>query len=226
MTAPKLPEIQTRGNSHTERVTARLRTYFLTGILVTAPVALSLYIVWSILIWIDSKVGSIIPIHITETTTLPGVGLVVAVVFFTVVGGFARNYFGRLLLRLSDYIMERLPLVKTIYGGLKQVMEMVMGNQAKAFREVVLVEYPRKGVWMMGFVTGQTEGEVQSLTDTEVVNVFIPTTPNPTSGFLAFIPNKEVVHLKMSVDEGIKMIISGGMITPKAQGVADSTEVE
>ncbi|HNQ91726.1 MAG TPA: DUF502 domain-containing protein [Alphaproteobacteria bacterium] len=192
-----------------------MRGYFLTGLVVTAPVGLSLYIVWSVLAWIDEKVGDILPVRFTDDKDIPGLGVVVAVVFFIVVGMFTRNFIGRMLLKLSHYIMERLPIVKTVYGALKQVVDMVMGQQAQAFRDVVMIEYPRKGVYMLGFLTGKTEGEVQALTDHEVVNVFIPTTPNPTSGFLAFVPAEDVIDLEMSVDDGLKMIISGGMITPK-----------
>ncbi|MBE2191850.1 MAG: DUF502 domain-containing protein [Alphaproteobacteria bacterium] len=197
------------------RVFAALRNYFLTGLVVTAPVGLSLYLVWSVLAWIDEKVGGILPIRLTDDKDIPGLGVIVAIGFFIVVGIFTRNFIGRMLLKLSHYVMERLPVVKTVYGALKQVIDMVMGQQAKAFRDVVMIEYPRKGVYMMGFLTGKTEGEVQALTDKEMVNIFIPTTPNPTSGFLVFVPADEVIDLNMSVDDGLKMIISGGMITPK-----------
>ncbi|MDY0028890.1 MAG: DUF502 domain-containing protein [Pseudobdellovibrionaceae bacterium] len=197
------------------RLFSALRGYFLTGIVVTAPVGLSLYLVWSVLVWIDEKVGDIIPVSLTNDKDFPGLGVVVAFGFFIVVGMFTRNFIGRMFLNLSHYIMERLPVVKTIYGAIKQVIDMVMGQQAKAFRDVVMIEYPRKGVYMMGFLTGRTEGEVQELTDKEMVNIFIPTTPNPTSGFLVFVPKEEVIDLNMSVDDGLKMIISGGMITPK-----------
>ncbi|HPQ51406.1 MAG TPA: DUF502 domain-containing protein, partial [Alphaproteobacteria bacterium] len=192
------------------RVFAALRNYFLTGLVVTAPVGLSLYLVWSVLAWIDEKVGGILPIRLTDDKDIPGLGVIVAIGFFIVVGIFTRNFIGRMLLKLSHYVMERLPVVKTVYGALKQVIDMVMGQQAKAFRDVVMIEYPRKGVYMMGFLTGKTEGEVQALTDKEMVNIFIPTTPNPTSGFLVFVPADEVIDLNMSVDDGLKMIISGG----------------
>ncbi len=207
------------------RLFAALRNYFLTGIVVTAPVALSLYFVWAVLAWIDEKVGDILPIHLTNDKTIPGLGVLVAIGFFIVVGLFTRNFIGRLLLKFSHYVMERLPVVKTVYGALKQVIDMVMGQQAQAFRDVVMIEYPRKGVYMMGFLTGRTEGEVQELTDKEMVNIFIPTTPNPTSGFLVFVPAEEVIDLNMSVDDGLKMIISGGMITPKYNPKGDAPKI-
>lgn len=204
--------------SSESRFLKALRGYFLTGIVVTAPVGLSLYFVWALLTWVDEKVTEIVPIHVIHNQSIPGFGVIVAVAFFMLVGLLTRNFIGQLLLDFSNYIMERVPVVKTIYGALKQVLEMVMGQQAQAFRDVVLVEWPREGMFMMGFLTGKTEGEVQNLTTSEVVNVFIPTTPNPTSGFLVFVPADKVKTLNMSVDEGLKMIISGGMITPKYEG--------
>ncbi len=202
------------------KILLALRGYFLTGIVVTAPVGLSLYIVWSILLWVDEKVGTIIPLHLTDSTYIPGLGVIIAASFFIVVGWFARNYFGRLLIKLSNYILERLPVVKTIYGTLKQVFEMIMGQQAQAFREVVLVEYPRSGHWVLGFVTGTTEGEIQTQLEKDLVNVVIPMTPNPTSAFLMFIERDKITRLNMTVDEGIKMLISCGMITPKPKEIS------
>ena len=108
-----------------------------------------------------------------------------------------------------------MPIVRSIYGATKQIVETVLANQSDAFRQVVLFEYPRRGAWAMGFVTGKTTGEVQNITADEVVNVFLPTTPNPTSGYLLFLPRNELVELSMTVEEGIKMIISGGIVTPK-----------
>ena len=108
-----------------------------------------------------------------------------------------------------------MPIVRSIYGATKQIVETVLANQSDAFRQVVLFEYPRRGAWAMGFVTGKTTGEVQNITADEVVNVFLPTTPNPTSGYLLFLPRSELVELSMTVEEGIKMIISGGIVTPK-----------
>lgn len=194
---------------------AALRGYFLTGILVTAPVALSLYIVWSMLLWIDEKVGQIVPLHLTDSGYIPGLGFIVASCFFILVGWFARNYFGRIIIKISNFIMERLPIVRTIYGTLNQVFEMLMGQKAQAFREVVLVEFPQPGQWILGFLTGSNEGEIQKKLNADIVNVVIPMTPNPTSAFLMFIAREKIVRLNMSVDEGIKLLISCGMISPK-----------
>lgn len=197
---------------------AKLRNYFLAGILVTAPIAITIYVVWVFLKFLDRKITPIIPYSYNPNTYLPvdipGLGLIIAITFFIVVGWLTRNYFGRVLVRMSENIVERVPVINTIYGAIKQIFETVMASKSDAFKEVVMFEYPRKGIWVLGFVTGATKGEVQSLTSNDTVNIFLPTTPNPTSGFLLFLPKKDVIYLKMSVEEGIKMIVSGGIITP------------
>jgi uncharacterized membrane protein len=200
----------------------RLRNYFLAGILVTAPISITLYVTWSFLKFLDNKITPIIPYDYNPNNylpiSMPGLGLIIAVVFFIVVGWLTKNYLGRLVVRFSEYIVERLPVINTIYGAIKQIFVTVMASKSDAFKEVVMFEYPRKGIWAMGFVTGLTKGEVQTLTEDEVVNVFLPTTPNPTSGFLLFIPKKDLTYMKMSVEDGIKMIVSGGIITPPEAG--------
>lgn len=193
---------------------AKLRGYFLAGILVTAPISITLYLTWAFLKFVDSRVSSIIPAKYYPETAVPGLGLVIAVFFFITVGWFARNYLGRILIQMSEYIVEKMPVIRTIYGAIKQVLQTVMGAQSQAFREAVMFEFPRKGIWAMGFVTGVAKGETQRLTEDEVVNVFFPTTPNPTSGFLLLIPRKDLIPLEMSVEEAIKMIVSGGILTP------------
>ncbi|MCZ6849222.1 MAG: DUF502 domain-containing protein, partial [Alphaproteobacteria bacterium] len=121
---------------------------------------------------------------------------------------------GRFFVRTGERILAQMPIIRSIYGALKQVFETVFAAKSRAFREVVLIEYPRKGVWAIGFATGTTSGEVQNIIEDEVVNVFLPTTPNPTSGFLLFLPRKDVTFLSMSVEDGVKMVISAGVVTP------------
>lgn len=193
---------------------SKLRGYFLAGILVTAPISITLYLTWGLLKFIDSKVSSVIPAEYYLETTVPGLGLIIAIAFFIVVGWFAKNFLGRVVIQTSEYILDKMPVIRTIYGATKQIFETVMGAQSQAFREVVMFEFPRKGIWALGFVTGVSKGEVQRLTEDEVVNVFFPTTPNPTSGFLIFIPKKDLVVMEMTVEEAIKMIVSGGILTP------------
>ncbi len=210
----------TQEETHKATFLGKMRNYFLAGILVTAPISITIYVTWGFLKFLDHKITPFIPAQYNPNTYLPvdipGLGLIIAVVFFIVVGWFTRNFLGRLLVRVSEYIVERLPVISTIYGAIKQIFETVMASQSDAFKEVVMFEYPRKGIWVVGFVTGRTKGEVQALTETETVNVFLPTTPNPTSGFLLFIPKKDLKFMKMSVEEGIKMIVSGGIITPES----------
>lgn len=201
---------------------ARLRAYLLAGILVTAPISITVYLTYVFLNFIDSRVAKILPHHWYEGlyggTTVPGLGLLVALVFFIIVGWFATNILGRFFIRVSEYIVDRVPVIRTIYAAVKQIFETIMASKSQAFREVVMLEYPRKGVWSIGFVTGRSEGEVQQATKEETINVFVPTTPNPTSGYLLFVPKKELKYLKMTVEDGIKLVVSAGIITPPDRG--------
>ena len=203
---------------HRRSMAARMRNYFLTGIIVTAPISITLYVSWQFIAFIDRQVTPMIPpIYNPETYLpfgLPGLGLVVMVVVLMIIGALAAGFVGRWFMRISEHLLARMPVVRTIYSALKQVFETVFAEKSKAFREVVLIEYPRRGIWVIGFATGTTKGEVQNIIEDEVVNIFLPTTPNPTSGFLLFLPRKDVIFLAMTVEEGVKMVISGGVVTP------------
>jgi uncharacterized membrane protein len=197
---------------------ARLRAYFLAGVLVTAPVAITFYIVWLIVSFVDNRVSQLIPARYNPENYLPfgipGLGLVIAIIVLTLIGAVTAGYLGRVVVRLSDAILARMPVVRSIYGATKQIFETVLAHKSTAFRQVCLLEYPRRGIWSLGFVTGTTVGEIQERTSDQVVNVFLPTTPNPTSGFLLLVPTRDLILLKMSVEDGIKMVISGGILTP------------
>lgn len=201
----------------------RVRNYLLAGILVTAPLGITIYLVMLFLQLMDQTVTHILPEEYNPNRYLsfsvPGFGLVIAVTFFITVGWLAKNVLGRMVIRFYEYFMNRMPVVKNIYGAIKQIAETIMASQSAAFREVVMLEYPRKGVWSIGFITGKTEGEVQRITSEETVNVFVPTTPNPTSGYLLFVPKKELRYLHMSVEEGVKLVVSAGIITPPDHGL-------
>ena len=132
-----------------------------------------------------------------------------------IIGALATGFFARSLVRLGESLVNRLPVVRSVYGATKQIMETVMASQSDAFREVVLIEYPRRGIWAIGFVTGTTRGEVQNLSSETLINVFVPTTPNPTSGFLLFFPRRDLISLDMGVEEAVKMVVSGGIVTPE-----------
>ena len=130
------------------------------------------------------------------------------------IGALTAGFMGRYFVRVSERILARMPVIRSLYSATKQIFETVLAQKSNAFREAVLVEYPRRGIWAVGFITGRTEGEVQNLTKETVINIFLPTTPNPTSGFLLFVPKKDLVPLTMTVEEAIKMVVSGGIVTP------------
>ncbi len=196
----------------------RLRAYFFAGILVTGPIALTLYLTWLFVHFIDSSVSRLLPDAYNPATYLPfdipGLGLVIAVLGLTLIGALTAGYVGRLFLRISERIVARMPIIRGVYGAVKQIFETVLAKQSNTFREAVLVEFPRRGMWTIAFITGRTEGEVGDLTGPDTVGVYVPTTPNPTSGYLVFVPRSEVILLSMTVEEAIKMVISTGIVTP------------
>ena len=197
----------------------RLRSWFFTGLLVTAPVLLTVYITWAAINLIDGQVASLVPgFSELRFANVPGVGLVIGVVLITVIGAVAAGFLGRWIIKLGESILNRMPVVRSIYGASKQILETVISTQSDAFREVVLVEYPRRGLWVIGFVTGGTKAEVARRIDIDMVNVFVPTTPNPTSGFLLFCPREDVIFMDMSVEDAVKLVVSGGIVTPPDDG--------
>lgn len=202
----------------------RLRAYFFAGILVTAPLTITVALASWLIDFVDSRVVPLIPTrynpdfylkeYLGYEIGLPGLGLLVLVVAITLIGALAAGLVGRIVVRLGESVLNRMPVIRSVYGASKQVLETVLQSQSNAFRQAVLVEYPRRGIWAIGFITGTTEGEVQNITRERVINIFLPTTPNPTSGFLLFVPRQDIVILEMSVEEAIKMVISGGIVTP------------
>jgi uncharacterized membrane protein len=209
-----------RGRRETMRLAlvARLRAYFFAGILITAPIAITIYLAWLFVSFVDSRVTPLIPERFNPGTYLPfavpGLGLLIVVIALIVIGASTAGYFGRLLTRSVDAAVVRMPVVRSVYVAVKQIMETVLARKSNAFRQAVLVQYPRAGVWTIAFVTGVTQGEVRDLTSGDMINVFVPTTPNPTSGFLLFVPRSDVIPLSMSVEEALKMVVSGGLLTP------------
>ena len=196
----------------------RMRAYLLAGILITAPISFTLYLAWIFIGFVDSKVTPLIPYNYNPETylpfALPGLGLVILIVALISIGALTAGFLGRVWIRISEHILARMPVIRNVYSAVKQILETVLAQQSNAFREAVLVEYPRRGIWAIAFITGRTEGEVQNITEEECINIFLPTTPNPTSGFLLFVPKKDLVSLSMTVEEAIKMVISGGIVTP------------
>ena len=212
------------------RFRRHIRGYFLAGVLVTAPMGITFYISWLLIRWVDAQVTPLLPPAYNPETYLPfaipGLGLVIVFIVLTFIGWSTAGLLGRLWTRISEHFLRRMPVIRSVYAAVKQIIETILKQQSNAFREVVLFEYPRRGSWAIGFITGQTQGEVQNLTTDDVVNVFLPTTPNPTSGYLLFIPKKELVILDMTVEEGIKMVVSGGIVTPPDRRPAAEREIK
>ncbi|MCC7276209.1 MAG: DUF502 domain-containing protein [Alphaproteobacteria bacterium] len=197
---------------------ARVRAYFLAGVLVTAPIGITVYLAWLVVDYVDDVVSRLLPAAYNPKTYLPfavpGLGLVVAFVVVTLIGAFAAGYAGRLLLRLSEAILARTPFLRGIYGATKQLFETILSQKSTAFREVVLVEFPRADMWSVGFVTGAHLDAVQATRSGALVGVFVPTTPVPTAGYLVYLPPQQMVRLDMSVEDGLKLVISGGIVVP------------
>ena len=206
----------------------RMRAYFFAVILITAPIGISLWIAWGIINFFDNNVVSLLPYKYNPESYLPiqipGLGLVLTILTLTVIGWLAAGLMGRWVVRMTENLMARMPVISNIYGAIKQIMETVLSQKSNSFRYVVLFEYPRKGIWTMGFVTGTTKGEVQNVINEEMINVFVPTTPNPTSGFLLFVPKSDLHYLSMSPEEGFKMLVSTGIVTPVDQRSPEKIE--
>ncbi len=199
-------------------VGARLRRYFFTGIVVTVPITITLWSAWWFLHFIDGFVAKIIPDEWNPNSYLPfeipGLGLVITMIFFVVIGFSTRNFIGRLIIRATEFIVGRMPIVRMVYNALKQVFEMTIGAQSTAFRDVVLFQYPSANSWTIGFVTGVAPSEIQKVGEgSEVVNVYSPVTPT-TAGFVVFIPKKDLIYLSMSIEDAVKLLASGGIIVP------------
>jgi len=188
---------------------------------VLAPVTITFYLAYAFVNFVDEVIGGLIPemYHPDQYLpfSIPGLGLVIALVGITLVGALTAGYLGRMFVRIYESVLNHTPIIKSIYSSTKQIFETVFQSQSAAFRDVVLAEYPRKGIWVMGFVTGTTRGEVQKKTGGSVKNVFIPTTPNPTSGFLVFMKESELIPLDMRVEDAFKMLISSGIVVPEEE---------
>ena len=197
-----------------------MRKYLIAGLLVWMPLGITFLVVRAIVGFLD-KILLWLPAQYQPDILLgfhiPGLGVVLAVVLVLATGMIVANLLGRRIVSAWESLLARIPLVRSLYAGIKQVMEAVLATDAKSFRKVLLIEYPRKGVWSLAFMTSDNLGEVQAKTRTDVISVFIPTTPNPTSGFVLMVPSEDVVHLDMSVEEGLKMIISMGVVVPTWQ---------
>lgn len=218
--APETVEIPPR-----PRFMARVRNYFLTGLVIAAPLAITIYIVWWFVHWIDGWVTPLIPSKYDPNAYLPfsvpGLGVLMAFALITLLGFFTANLIGRSLISYGENLLGRMPLVRTIYGGLKQIFETMLSSRASTFNQVVLIEYPRKDLWSIAFVATTAKGEVREMLqdaaapDDQVMSVFVPTTPNPTSGYLLFAKRSEMIPLDMTIEEAAKLVISAGLVAPE-----------
>jgi uncharacterized membrane protein len=205
--------------SNQPSLVARFRSYFVSGLLFSLPLVFSFYVLVWIIQTVDGWLHHLVPSSYLSQPpfpfSIPGIGLLVVVFAFILIGMVTKGLFGKIILRYSEQIFSKMPIVRTVYSTTKQISEAVLQSQSNSFREVALMEYPRPGVWVLCFVTGSTKGEVQRKTLKDMVNVFVPTTPNPTSGFLLFVPRNQIIPLDMTVEAGIKMVVSAGMIIPE-----------
>ena len=207
------------------RAFRRLRRYFLTGMIVAMPLVITFYVVDWFINFVDRQVLPFMPVLAgSEVVAVPGIGLIIAIVLLVVLGWLATNVFGQTLISFGERIVDRMPVIRTIYNALKQIFQTVLSQRSANFREVGLIEYPRAGVHALAFITTAISGEIkhkikQKHRDDEIIGVFLPTTPNPTSGFLLFLPRSSVQKLSMSIEEAAKMVVSGGLIEPEFEKV-------
>ncbi len=199
-------------------IKTKLQRYFLAGLVAVVPISMTVLVVrWTIAL-MDQLLLRFVPERYWPEAlfgfAVPGIGLLATFLLILLAGVLVTNYFGRSLLHLSERLMSRIPLVKGIFSLFKQVAVTVLSADRESFRKVVLIEYPRRGIWSVGFVTGVSQGEVQRLVDQRTINVFMPTTPNPTSGYYILVPEEDALELDMTVDDAFKLIISGGMVAP------------
>jgi uncharacterized membrane protein len=202
----------------------RLRNYFLTGFIVCAPLAITAYIAWSFIGWVDSWVKPYIPYRYNPDNYLPfpvpGFGLIVALVLITLIGFLTANFIGRTIIHYGESLLSRMPFVRSIYSALKQIFETVLSHKSDMFSKVGIVEYPRKGVWSIVFVASEKDTEINeklNSRDDPMIAVFMPCTPNPTTGFLMYVRRSEIVELDMTIEEAAKLVISAGLVVPEYQ---------
>lgn len=197
-----------------------LRNSFLTGIVIATPLGVTVFLVISFVGFVDRVVKPLIPERWNPETylpgefTIPGLGVAIAVILLTLLGAFAANFFGRQLISLWERIVDSVPLVRNVYGAIKQIVETVFSGTQESFKEVVLIEYPMKGLFAVAFVSAEGRGPVKDKLGDDVIGVFVPTTPNPTSGFLLYVSRADTIAVDLSVEEAAKLIISFGLVTP------------
>lgn len=198
----------------------RTRNNFLTGLILVAPVTLTGYIVWGAINFFDEKVIPLVPLIYNPETylkqSIPGFGVFLFLLFTTLIGAMTKVFFGRQIVKLGELLVAKTPIVRTIYNAVKQIFETALKNSNDSFQNACLVQYPRKGIWAVAFISTPTKGEIASkIGKQDLISIFIPSTPNPTSGFILFVPREEILVLDMSVEEAAKLVISAGLVLPE-----------
>lgn len=196
---------------------AHMKKYLITGLLIWIPVVITIWVLEIIVTTMDQTL-TVIPEDFKPRTNIPGLGLLLTLVVVYLTGLFTSNFLGRWVMRVWEGVLRRIPVVNSIYGGVKQVSDTLFTPGGQAFRKALLVQYPRSGSWTIAFMTGQPGGEVANHLNGDYVSVYVPTTPNPTSGFFLMMLRSEVVELEMSVDEALKYVVSMGVVPPRASG--------
>ncbi|KKX33805.1 DUF502 domain-containing protein [Rhizobium sp. LC145] len=211
-------------NDSPERISlaGRIRNNFLAGLIICAPLAITVWLTFALIDWADSWVTPYIPQRYDPqyyfNITIPGTGLLIAVVFITIIGFLGKNLIGRSIVNFGESLLHRMPLVRTIYKSLKQIFETVLKEQSTSFKKVGLIEFPSPGTWALVFIAGNAQGEVAARLNAqgeEMMAVFLAPTPVPTAGFLMFVPKSKIIMLDMTPEEGAKLLISGGLIAPE-----------
>ena len=212
-----------------KRFISGFRNSFLTGVVVIAPVGLTVWLVWTVIGWIDGFVLPFVPSQYQPEVILQailgedvrvnirGLGVVFFLVFTTFIGWIAKGLLGRTFIRSAENLVNRMPVVRSVYSGVKQIAETVFAQADRSFEKACLIEYPRRGIWAIGFISTTAKGEVskRSGSGQKMQSIFVPTTPNPTSGFLLFFPAEDVIELDMSVEDAAKLVISAGLVNPE-----------
>ncbi len=202
---------------------AWLRGSFLTGLVVIAPIGLTVWLIWTVAGWVDSWVLPFVPVWLRPDQyvglNIRGIGVLAFLIFTILVGWMAKGLIGRSMIRWGESLVENLPVVRSVYKGLKQIAETVFAQSDTSFDKACLVEYPRKGIWAIAFISTSAKGEIDTKVpvDQSKTAVFLPTTPNPTSGFLLFVPKSDIIELDMSVEDAAKLVISAGLVYPDGQ---------
>jgi len=202
-------------NKKKKSITLKLRNYFFTGVIVLIPIGFTLYLSKFLINFSTNLVPEGLNPNTYLPISIPGIEIVLTVVFITIIGGLSLSFLGKKFLQLIDDLFKRIPILRTIYSAFGQMTE-TFRNQESNKKSVVLLEYPRKGAWAVGFATRENTGEIATKIDNNLVNVFVPTTPNPTSGFLLMIPKEDLIYLDMTFEEASKFIVSAGTSNPKS----------